>query len=113
MDCKTAKAYQMKIALRRFWEFDNVKDAVRYLKDWCRWAVRSKLVPMQRIDRMIRRHWDGIVDSVRFRLSNGPMEGLVNKIRTAIKRAYGFKTTRNLSTIVYLIASDIKLPTRN
>jgi transposase len=113
MDSKTAKAYQMKIALRRFWDFNNVKDAVHYLKDWCRWAARSKLFQMQRIGKMIKSHWNGIVNSFRYGLSNGPMEGLVNKIKTAIKRAYGFKTTRNLSTIVYLIASDIKLPTRN
>jgi len=37
---------------------------------------------------------------------------LNNKIKTAFKRAYGFKSIDYMTTIIYLIAGDIKLPTR-
>ena len=41
------------------------------------------------------------------------IEGLINKIKTATKRAYGFKKPKYLKTIIYLVvvAGDLDLPT--
>ena len=113
LDLKTARAYHIKTALQRVWKFEFVSSAEKYLKKWYYWATHSKLRFMIKVGRMIKAHWDGILNSIRYKVTNGPIEGLVNKIRTAIKRAYGFKTFRNLRTIIYLIAGDIKLPTRS
>lgn len=113
LDLKTARAYHIKTALQRLWKFEFVRAAEKYLKKWYFWATHSKLRFMKRVARMIKTHWEGILNSVRYKVTNGPIEGLVNKIRTAIKRAYGFKTAENLKTIIYLIAGKIKLPTRS
>ena len=112
LDLDTVKAYHLKLALQRFWDCASIQDASLYLRRWCSWALRSKLRPMIRVGGMIKSHWVGVINSLRYGLSNGPMEGLVNKMRTAIKRAYGFKTLKNFKTIAYLIAGNINLPTR-
>jgi len=112
LDLKTARAYQIKLALQRFWKFENIYRAEEYLKKWYFWASHSKLRFIVDVGRTIKAHWYGIMNSLIYRLSNGPMEGLNNKIKTAFKRAYGFKSIDYMTTIIYLIAGDIKLPTR-
>jgi transposase len=58
------------------------------------------------------RHWDGVVAFIRSRITNGVVEGLNGKIKTALKGAYGFKTFENYRTIIYLVAGRLDLPTR-
>jgi transposase len=113
LDMDTTNAYHFKLALQRFWRFDNLTDATMYLRKWLAWTSHSKLLPIVKIGKMIKFHWDGVINSFRYKLSSGPMEGLVNKIKTAVKRAYGFKTLKNLEIISYLMAGDIELPTRS
>ncbi len=47
-----------------------------------------------------------------FSLAHGVVEGLNNKIQTALKRAYGFKTFEGYRTILYLVAGKLKPSTR-
>ena len=39
LDLKTARAYQIKLALARFWEFRDSSAAAEYLKNWHFWAT--------------------------------------------------------------------------
>ncbi len=39
LDLKTARAYQIKLALARFWEIANPAEAMSYLKRWYFWAT--------------------------------------------------------------------------
>lgn len=60
----------------------------------------------------LKRHWAGVLAFTRSRITNGVDEGLNSKIKTALKRAYGFKTFKNYRTIIYVIAGKLELPTR-
>ena len=46
----------------------------------------------------LKRHWDGVLAFIRSRITNGVVEGLTGKIKTALKQAYGFKTFENYRT---------------
>ena len=59
----------------------------------------------------MKRHWDGILQFIQSHISNGIIEGLINKIKTAMRRAYGFKKIKYLKTVIYLVAGDLDLPT--
>lgn len=107
LDLKTAKAYQIKLALSRFWEIKFPKEAERYLKKWYFWATHSRLEPVIKVARTIKRHWQGVINYTYSRITNGVVEGLNSKIKTAMKRAYGFKRLNYLRTIVYLIAGRL------
>lgn len=112
LDLKTARAYHVKLALRRLWTFSYPKVAARYLTRWYFWATHSRLGPIAEAARTIKRHWDGILAFIRSRITNGIVEGLTSKIKTALKRAYGFKTFATYRTIIYLVAGKLELPTR-
>lgn len=112
LDLKTARAYHVKLALRRFWTFRYPKVAERYLTRWYFWATHSRLAPVIEAAKTIKRHWSGVLAFIRSRITNGVVEGLTSKIKTALKRAYGFKTFENYRTIIYLVAGKLELPTR-
>jgi transposase len=107
LDLKTARAYQIKLALARFWEFRHPGRAIAYLRRWYYWATHSRLEPVIRAARTIKCYWKGVVSYLDARVTNGVVEGLNSKIKTAMKRAYGFKHVEYLRTIVYLIAGRL------
>lgn len=41
MDCKTSKAYQIKLTLQRLWSHTDRADAEMFLKRWYFWATHS------------------------------------------------------------------------
>lgn len=107
LDLKTARAYQIKLALSRFWEIREPKEAEHYLKKWYFWATHSRLDPVIESARGIKRYWQGVLNYTLSRITNGVVEGLNSKIKTAMKRAYGFKQTQYLRTIVYLVVGKL------
>lgn len=107
LDLRTARAYQIKLALARFWEIRNPLQAVAYLKSWFFWATHSRLEPVIQAARTIKRYWKGVINFLDARVTNGTVEGLNSKIKTAMKRAYGFKQVVYLRTIVYLVAGRL------
>jgi len=107
LDSKTARAYHIKLALRRFWEQPSLKEAEKYLKRWYFWATHSRLGPVIEVARTIKRHWHGVLRFITSRITSGIVEGLNSKIKTAMKRAYGFKAFEYLRTIIYLVAGKL------
>jgi transposase len=109
-DLETVRAYSIRLAIQKLWEFDNLKDARMYLEKCLSWASHCKLEPMAELARFIKRHEDGILRSVWSRITNGIVEGINSKIKTAMKRAYGFKSFAYYRTIIYLVAGKLKFP---
>ena len=107
LDLRTARAYHLKLALARFWEIADSKKALGYLKRWYFWATHSRLEPVIQAARTIKRYWKGVIGFLEARVTNGMIEGLNSKIKTAMKRAYGFKHVGYLRTIIYLVAGRL------
>jgi transposase len=107
LDLKTARAYQIKLALSRFWEIESLEESELYLKKWYFWATHSRLKPIIEVAKAIKHYWQGVINYTLSRITNGVVEGLNSKIKTAMKRAYGFKKTQYLRTIVYLVAGKL------
>ena len=107
LDLKTARAYHIKLALARFWEISDPAEAVAFLKRWHFWATHSRLQPVIQAAMTIKRYWKGVISFLDARVTNGMVEGLNSKIKTAIKRAYGFKQVGYLRTIIYLVTGRL------
>ena len=82
------------------------------MKRWYYWATHSRLEPMIEAARTIKRHWQGVLRWFTSRITNGLLEGINSLIQAAKAKARGFRTTRYLITMVYLIAGklDFDLP---
>jgi transposase len=59
---KTMRAYLLKEDFQQFWEYDSPIWAAKFLDEWCRQTMRSRLEPMKTIAKMLRAHRDLILN---------------------------------------------------
>ena len=99
----TGRAWILKEAFQHFWTYHSTRHAAAFLQSWTSRALRSRLAPMQKVARMLRRHEALLLNWFRAKgeLSSGAVEGLNNKIRVVTRRSYGFRTYRAMEVALY------------
>ena len=105
---KTAKAYQIRLAFQDLYN-QPAEDAKAYLNKWFYWATHSRIPAIIDAARSVRRHQDGILRWFTSNLNNGILEGINSLVQAAKAKARGYRSTRNLSSIIYLIAGKLDL----
>ena len=55
----------------------------------------------------VKRHWDGILRWFTSRISNGILEGTNSLIQAARSRARGYRSTKNLIAMIYLLGAGV------
>jgi transposase len=110
---KTARAYQIRLTLQELFEQPDRKTGEAFLKCWYFWATHSRLEPIIQAAKTIKRHWEGVLNWFDSMITIGLLEGFNSLIQAAKARARGYRTNRNLITMAYLIAGQLKynLPT--
>ena len=106
LNLKTARAYHLRLAFQEFWSTD-VAAAPAFLHHWYFWATHSRLQPMVDFARMLRRHEAGILRRLTSRISNGILEGINSLVQAAKAKARGYRSTRNLIAMAYLLAGKL------
>jgi len=109
----TVRATHLKSVFQDLFVYDNAEEVEPLLKHWYFWATHSRIAPMIKAAKTIKKHWDGVVRWFSSRISNGLLEAINSLIQSAKRKARGFRSTRYLIIMVYLIAAklDFKLPT--
>ena len=99
----TVRAYLLKEAFQQLWDYNSPAWAVKFLDEWCRQVMRSRIEPMKKIARSLREHRELILNYFRAQklLSSGVVEGLNNKAKVTMRRSYGFRTFRALELALY------------
>ena len=110
---KTARAWRLRLAFQEIYTMPSRAWGELYLDRWFSWARRCRLEPMKQVALTIDRHRDGILrwfDSI---IANGLIEGINSLVQAAKAKARGYRSTRTLKAITYLIAGklDLRLPT--
>jgi transposase len=77
---------------------------------WISWALHSRLPAFIRTAQTIREHLEEIVAYIRWRLTNGLIEGLNNKARLLTRRAYGFHSAEAVLAMIMLCCSGVEIP---
>ena len=110
---KTARAYLIKLALQDVYFAPTREEAEVHLKKWYSWAIRSQIDQVRAVAKTVKNHWNGILSWFDSQLSNGFLEANNGLIQAAKRRARGYRTTKNLINMAYLIAGklDFRLPT--
>lgn len=104
------RAYQRKEELRAIFSGDlNEHETAEMLDRWCARVQRSRLQPFVKAGRTIRKHRDGILAAIRLGINNGRIEGLNNRVRLIIRRAYGFHSAQAALALVMLSCGPIQL----
>jgi transposase len=99
---RVVRAYLMKEDFERFWEYRSPYWAGRFLDGWCVRAMRSRIEPMQKFVKMIRKHRELLMNWFRSKgLSSGVVEGFNNKVKLTVRKGYGFRTFEALQTALF------------
>jgi transposase len=109
LNLETARAWAIKEVFRSFWLCDKVKKAERYFGKWYGWAIRSRLGPVKKVARMCKTHLANILTFFVHRLTNGPIEGLNNKIQGLIKKAYGYRNKERFKADIFFHLGGLDL----
>jgi transposase len=100
---RAVRAYLLKEEFQFFWTYLSPTWAGRFLDRWCTQTLRSRLVPMQKVARMLRRHRPLLLNWFRAKgaLSGGAVEGFNNKAKLTMRKAFGFRTYPALELALY------------
>jgi transposase len=100
---RTVRAYLLKEEFQLFWEYVSPAWAEKFMDQWCKKAMRSRIEPIKKIARMLRKHKPLILNwfEVRGQLSLGAVEGLNNKLKASIRSSYGFRTAKAIKVMLY------------
>lgn len=82
--------------------------ARKFLNGWLHRAMRSRLEPIKKVARMIRSHLDGVLAWVTWKISNGRLEGMNNRIRLLSHRSFGLHSAEALIALVYLCCGGLR-----
>jgi len=86
---KTVRAYLLKEAFQQLWDYNSPTWAGKFLDEWCRQTMRSRIEPMKKIARSLRQHRELILNYFRAQklLSSGVVEGLNNKAKVTMRKS--------------------------
>src|ERR1700689_769166 len=100
---RTVRAYLLKEAFQQLWDYNSPAWAAKFLDEWCRQTMRSRIEPMKKIARSLRQLRELILNyfPAHKLLSSRVVEGLNNKAKVTMRKSYGFRTFRVLELALY------------
>jgi len=109
---QSVRSRLMREDFQQFWEYFYPACAAKFLDEWCTRTMRSKIDPMKKIAKTLRRHRDLILNWFRAEgaISAGIAEGLNNKAKLTMRKAYGFRTEKAIEIALYHQLGDLPEP---
>jgi transposase len=100
---RAVRAYLHREDFQRFWTYLQWWAARRFLREWCTRVMRSRIEPMKKIARSLRKHEPLILNwfKAKGRISAGVVEGFNNKAKLTMRRSYGFRSSRIIQLALY------------
>ena len=76
--------------------------AGKFLDSWCMTVMRSRIEPLKRVAKTLRKHRELMLNWFRaYGLSAGAVEGLNNKAKVTMRKSYGFRSFRITELALY------------
>jgi transposase len=109
---RAVRAMLLRESFDPFWTDRSVDWAGAVLDDWCVQVMRSRLEPMKKVARMLRRHRPLLLNWFRARgqLSSAVVEGFNNKATLTTRKAYGFRSYRCIELALYHTLGQLPEP---
>ena len=102
-DLRTVRAFLLKESFDAFWAYSSATWAGWFLDKWCTRAMRSRLAPMKRFAKTLRKHRPLLLNwfAAKGEIALGVVEGMNTNAKLAIRKARGFRTYEVLETALY------------
>jgi transposase len=106
---QVARAWAIKEAAMLLWGYVRRGWAERVWEGWYQWAIRSRLEPIKRVARMIKRHWEGVINAVTTDVTNARAEALNSRIQWVKRMACGYRNRENFRNAIYFHLGGLDL----
>jgi len=104
---KLLKAYLLKEDFRKLWSYKSRAWAMKFWKNWKSKLRWQRLEPFKDFVKMVDKHLDGIMNfyDTKTHIKMGYIEGLNNKVKTLIRKHYGFRDKEYLKMKIIQVGS--------
>jgi transposase len=109
---QSVRGYLLREDFQRFWEYTSPTWARKFLQEWCRRAMRTKLGPLKKVVRTLRKNEELLLNWFRAggTISAGTVEGLNNKAKLTMRRSYGFRTAEGIEFALFHALGQLPEP---
>lgn len=109
---QAVRAYLHREDFQRFWEYQSPLWAGRFLDEWCARVMRSRLAPLKKVARSLRKHRDLLLNwfHAKGTISAGIVEGFNNKAKLTMRKSYGFREYKTIELALYHQLGDLPQP---
>ena len=100
---KSMRAYLLKEEFQLLWTYSTAGWAGKFIDRWTTKVMRSKIEPLKKEAKTIRKHKSLILNWFRAKkqLSSGIVEGLNNKAKLTMRKSYGFRQYKSIEIALY------------
>lgn len=105
LNLKTIRAFHIRENFQAIYKAETNDQYLILLKKWYFWATHSRIKPIKKVAKTIKKHWDGIIKWKETQINNGILEGLNSVVQAAKSKARGFRTLKNFKLIAYLLTA--------
>ena len=103
------RAWNRKELFRHFWSYKYTGSAQKFFKKWYFSATHSRLQPVIDVAKMLKRHFDNILNYVKHRITNAFAEGINSRIQHIKATARGFRNFENYRTSILFYCGKLSL----
>ena len=108
-DLKTGRAWAIKENFRHFWTYVYAYSAEGFFERWYSWAIRSRLEPVKKVARMLKKHLGGLLSYFRHPITNAITEGFNSRIQSIKSAARGFRSFVNYRLRVLFYCGKLEM----
>jgi transposase len=106
---KVARAWAIKELAMSLWGYVRRGWAERRWTRWYAWAIRSRLEPIKQVARLIKRHWQGVINAATSNVTNALSEGINSKIQWIKRMAHGYRNRDRFRDAIYFHLGGLDL----
>ena len=106
---KVARAWAIKETFMDAFAVRQPTQAERALKEVLAWMSRSRLAPIVRAGRTVRRHFDGVMNAILSGITNATAEAINSRIQWLKKQAAGFRSRERFRQAIYFHLGGLDL----
>lgn len=106
---KTARAWAIKTLAMTLWGYNSRTWAKKGWGKWYSWAIRSRLEPIKKVAKIIKKHLWGLLNAILLKVSNGGAESINSRIKTIKIRARGFRNKERYINAIYFHLGGLDL----
>jgi len=109
---QSVRAYLLREDFQQFWEYVSPIWAEKFINEWIRKTMLSKIEPMKKVARMLKRHKELILNwfIANGEYSSGIIEAMNNTAKLTMKKSYGFRKYETLKYALYHKLGALPLP---